>query len=92
VEIATPNLSQNDGHHDKARFPAILEEEGRSDTSDSGDRVLKGDDHQSFNDHRWLQKGFLPRDTSSNTSKSSKASAPCLRVVLTVPSLAFNQF
>ncbi|KAJ9105312.1 hypothetical protein QFC21_001680 [Naganishia friedmannii] len=67
VEVATPNFSHNDGHHDKARFPAISEEEGRSNTSDSDDRALRGDENQPFHDHRWLQKGLLPRTASSNT-------------------------
>ncbi|KAJ9120828.1 hypothetical protein QFC22_002762 [Naganishia vaughanmartiniae] len=66
VEVATPNFSQNEGHHEKTRFPAISEED-RSDVSDSDDRLLRGDETQTFHDHRWMKKGFLPRDASSNT-------------------------
>lgn len=66
VEIATPNLSQNG--HDKARFPAISEEDRASEVSECD--LIHVDEHR-FDDHRWMQKGYLPRDASSNTSKES---------------------
>ncbi|KAJ9095761.1 hypothetical protein QFC19_007474 [Naganishia cerealis] len=79
VEIATPNFSQNGGggggggganHHDRSRFPAISEEERPNSTS--SDRIIRingneDDNETTFHDHRWMQKGFLPRDASSNT-------------------------
>lgn len=66
LELATPNLSQNG--HDKSRFPAISEEDRFSDVSES--EVTQADELR-FDDHRWMQKGHLPRDASNNTSKPS---------------------